>query len=181
MTEWGCCWRTLLFGSPRRLDAQLFTYIRAWRSFALTRKHRRRVATAREWRQVHFFKVPLRSRAATPSSGVQTFSHSHTLCLLRAQCALVLHAAVVSLDHSGTDMNDAPFELVVFLSALFPDAAESLDASVRPRLSGESTDDKQQPTVESVSYSGDRRSSTRSSSSGGLRSSRGLSDGRFLS
>ncbi|TYZ63202.1 hypothetical protein PybrP1_012951, partial [[Pythium] brassicae (nom. inval.)] len=43
------------------------------------------------------------------------------------QHALVLHAAVVSLDHSGADMSDAPFELVAFLSALFPNAAELLD------------------------------------------------------
>lgn len=51
-----CCWRTLLRETPRR-DARLFACVRAWRWVALRRKHRFCVATAREWRQVHFFEV----------------------------------------------------------------------------------------------------------------------------
>lgn len=52
------CWRALFFDSQRR-DARLFTCVRAWRCAVLRRKHRFHVATAREWRQVHFFEVLL--------------------------------------------------------------------------------------------------------------------------
>ncbi|GAB9465842.1 hypothetical protein Gpo141_00003232 [Globisporangium polare] len=98
------CWRALFFDSQRR-DARLFTCVRAWRCAVLRRKHRFHVATAREWRQVHFFEQEL-----------------------------PLHAVVTSLNHQGQELSDPPFELVTFASALFPGCAVLLDECRRTPL-----------------------------------------------